>query len=197
MTDVTTTALPAPRPVRPRTTLVAALFVAAGALVGFFGLVALYVARRAQALNAGQDWFDADAVELGPPGFIFATLILSVFTVQWAVHATRHDDRVNAFWALAITGLFGAAVFNQLWFILAETGFSVDGGEAEFLFLVVNGYFAVMLIAAVATLAITFLRALAGQYTGKQNDGVAAAALFWNAVVAVWAVTWYVIYITK
>ena len=131
MTDVTTTALPAPRPVRPRTTLVAALFVAAGALVGFFGLVALYVARRAQALNAGQDWFDADAVELGPPGFIFATLILSVFTVQWAVHATRHDDRVNAYWALAITGLFGAAVFTQLWFILAETGFSVDGGEAD------------------------------------------------------------------
>ena len=197
MTDVTTTALPAPRPVRPRTTLIGSLFLAAGAVVGFVGLVALYVARRAQALGSGQDWLDAEVMELGPPGFIFATLILSVFTVQWALQATRAGDRAHAFWALGITGLFGAAVFNQLWFVLSETGFSVDGGEAQFLFLVVNGYFAVMLIAAVVTLAITFLRALAGQYTGKQNEGIAAAALFWHAVVAMWAVTWYVIYITK
>ena len=192
-----TTALPAPELVRPRTVVVGTLFATGAALTMFLALIAIYVMRRADTLDAGQEWFPEGSIEMGPPGFVLATLILSVFTVQWAVHATRHDDRVNAYWALAITGLFGAAVFNQLWFILAETGFSVDGGEAEFLFLVVNGYFAVMLIAAVATLAITFLRALAGQYTGKQNDGVAAAALFWNAVVAVWAVTWYVIYITK
>ena len=122
---VATTGLPAPEVSRPRTLLVGTMFGTAAAFMFFCAVVGIYVLERAAARDAGVEWFPADVVELGPSGFIFWTLILSVFTVQWAVQAINADDRINAYVALALTGLFGAAIFNQLWFIINDTGFAI------------------------------------------------------------------------
>ncbi len=194
---VATTALPAPVAGRPRTVLVGTMFASGASMMVYFGLLAVYAHRRAEASFSGQGWFPEGTVELGPPGFIFWTLLLSVFTVQWAVQAIKNGDRTNAMWAMAITALFGAAVFNQLWFIINDIGYALADGEAEFFFFVINGTFVVFLILAVVFLALTMLRALFGSYGPRQSDGIAAAAMFWNTVVAMWSITWYVIYITK
>ena len=110
----TTTGLPAPEATRPRTVLVGTMFVSAAAFMAFVGVVIVYISRRAQARTDGAEWFPDGTIELGPATFVFATLILSIFTVQWAVQAVNNDDRKNALVALVLTGLFGAAVFNQL-----------------------------------------------------------------------------------
>lgn len=189
----TTTGLPAAETTRPRTVLVATMFASAAAFVAFTGVLLIYVSERSSA----DTWFPDGVIELGPAGFIFATLILSVFTVQWAVQAINADDRVNAFVALGLTGLFGAAVFNQLWFIINDTGFALDSSTPEFLFFLVNGTFAAFMISAVVFVALTFLRALIGQFGPRRADGVAAAAFYWNTVCAMWALAWYVVYVTK
>ena len=195
---VATTALPrSGNSSPPRTVLVGAMFASGASMMVYFGLLGIYAHRRAEASFSGQGWFPEGTVELGPPGFIFWTLVLSVFTVQWAVQAIKNGDRTNAMWAMAITALFGAAVFNQLWFIINDIGYALADGEAEFFFFVVNGTFIVFLILAVVFLALTMLRALFGSYGPRQSDGIAAAAMFWNTVVAMWSITWYVIYITK
>ena len=72
--------------------------------------------------DAGE-WFPEGVIELGPSGWIFWTLVLAAFTVQWAVQAIR-NDRPNAYIALALTGMFGAAVF-KVWFIINDTGFAL------------------------------------------------------------------------
>lgn len=196
MTAVSTN-LPTAEARRPRTVLVGTMFAAGAAMMFYFGLLAIYVFRRAEARDAGTEWFPEGVVELGPSGWIFWTLILSVFTVQWAFQAIQNDDRPNAYVALALTGLFGAAVFNQMWFILNDTGFALAANEAQFLFFVMNGTFIFFLIAAVVFLAVTTLRALFGQYGGRQSDGIAAAAMFWNSVCVMYWITWIAIYVTK
>jgi heme/copper-type cytochrome/quinol oxidase subunit 3 len=40
-------------------------------------------------------------------------------------------------------------------------------------------------------------RALAGGFSARQHDGVTAAAIFWYAMVAVYALIWISIYVTK
>nr|NIR37313.1 hypothetical protein [Actinomycetota bacterium]NIS31791.1 hypothetical protein [Actinomycetota bacterium]NIT95885.1 hypothetical protein [Actinomycetota bacterium]NIU19566.1 hypothetical protein [Actinomycetota bacterium]NIU66883.1 hypothetical protein [Actinomycetota bacterium] len=175
-----TTGLPAPEVVRPRTTLVGTMFASAASFMVFLGVVVIYVLERADARALGQEWFPEGTVELGPSGFVFWTLLLSVFTVQWAVQAIDNEDRPHAFVALAITGLFGAAVFNQMWFIINDVGFALAASRGQFLFFVVNGTFIVFLIGAVVFLALTFLRALAGQFGPKRSDAVASAALYWH-----------------
>jgi len=201
----TTAVLTAPRLVRPRTVIVGTMFASAAAAMMFMGLIGIYLVERADARAAHDEWFASGSIEMGPPGFVLATLILSVFTIQWALQAIQANDRINAYVALAITALFGAAVFNQLWFIIGDSGFTLAGSgaagpaaqQAQFLFFVLNGTFAVFLIAAVAFLFLTFLRALVGQYSPLQSDGIAAAAMFWNTVVAMWAIIWFVVYVTK
>jgi heme/copper-type cytochrome/quinol oxidase subunit 3 len=193
----TTTGLPSAEATRPRTVLVGTMFASAAAFMGFLGVVLVYISERAQARADGAEWFPEGVIELGPAGFVFATLLLSIFTVQWAVQALNVDDRKNALVALAITGLFGAAVFNQLWFIINDTGFSLAADNAQFMFFVVLGTFVVFMIAAVVFVALTFLRAVIGQFGPRRADAVAAAAFYWNTVVAMYAIAWYVVFVTK
>jgi heme/copper-type cytochrome/quinol oxidase subunit 3 len=193
----TTTGLPSAEVTRPRTVLVGTMFASAASFMAFVGVIIVYISERGTARTAGTEWFPSGVVELGPSGFIFATLILSSVTVQWAVQAISNDDRKNTIVALALSGLFGAAVFNQMWFIINDTGFALNGSTAEFMFFVVNGTFAAFLIAAVVFIILTFLRALVGQFGPRKADSVAAAAFYWNTVVAMWAIAWYVIYVTK
>lgn len=160
----TTTQLAAPAIRRPRTVLVGTMFASGAALMTYFGVLAVYVSERADARDAGEEWFPEGVIELGPSGWIFWTLVLAAFTVQWAVQAIRNDDRPNAYIALALTGMFGAAVFNQLWFIINDTGFALAGTQGQFLFFVMTGTYIVFLIGAVVFLALTTMRALFGQF---------------------------------
>lgn len=194
---VATTGLPAPEITRPRSLMVGTMFACAAALMFFFAVTGIYILERAEARDAGGEWFPEGVIELGPSGFIFWTLILSIFTIQWAVQAINADDRINAYVALALTGLFGAAIFNQLWFIINDTGFALAADNAQFLFFVVNGTFIVFLIAAVVFVAFTFIRAMAGQFGPRRAEAVSSAALFWNTVVFMWSIVYYLIYITK
>ena len=192
-----TSRLPAPDLRRPRTVMVGTAFAAAASAMVYFGILAVYVSRRAEARETGVEWFPDGVVELGPSGWIFWTFVLSAFTIQWAVQAINNRDRPNAYVALGITALFGAAVFNQLWFIINDTGFSLAGSESQFLFFVVIGTFVVFLIISMAFVLVTALRALLGQYSPRQNDGVAAAAMYWHTVSAMYWVTWLAIFVTK
>lgn len=192
-----TTGLPSAEVTRPRTVLVGTMFASAAAFMAFVGVVLVYISERAQARTDGAEWFPDGSVELGPAGFIFATLILSIFTIQWAVQAINNDDRKNALVALALSGVFGAAVFNQLWFIMNDSGFALSATTSQFMFFVVLGTFVAFMISAVAFVALTFLRALIGQFGPRKADSVAAAAFYWNTVVAMYAIAWYVIFITK
>jgi heme/copper-type cytochrome/quinol oxidase subunit 3 len=193
----TTAGLPSAEVTRPRTVLVGTMFASAAAFMAFVGVVLVYIRERSQARAVGAEWFPDGTVELGPAGFVFATLILSIFTVQWAVQAINNEDRTNALVALALSGLFGAAVFNQLWFIINDTGFALSANTPQFMFFVVLGTFAALMISAVAFVALTFLRALIGQFGPRKADSVAAAAFYWNTVVAMYAIAWYVIFVTK
>jgi cytochrome c oxidase subunit III len=193
----TTTGLPSAEVTRPRTVLVGTMFASVASMMVFFGVLLVYVNERAQARALHRDWFPEGRIELGPSGFVFATLILSIFTVRWAVQAINNDDKKNTFVALALSGLFGAAVFNQLWFIINDVGFALAGNTGQFMFFLVNGTFIVFMIAAVAFVFLTFLRGLIGHFGPQKAESVAAAAFYWNTVVTMWFIAWYVIYVTK
>lgn len=192
-----TAALPAPELERPRTVMVGTLVATAAASMAFLGLVGMYLVTRADTLAGGGSWYPEGAIQLAPGGMMMTSLVLSSFTVQWAVQAIATDDRSNAYIALFLTGLFGASVINQFWFVYTDVGFAVDDGPAELMFYVVTGSFLALLIAAIVFVAVTALRALIGQYGPGRHHGVAAAAIFWHAVVAMYAVIWIAIFITK
>jgi hypothetical protein len=40
-------------------------------------------------------------------------------------------------------------------------------------------------------------RALGGQYSGRDREGIVAAALYWDVTVVVYTVIWFTIFVTK
>ena len=192
-----TISLPSPSPARPRTVLVGSLLGTGAAVVAFCSLVAVYVQHRQRARATGEEWFPAGSMELGPPGMMMMTLLLSAVTVQWAVQAARSEDRPHGFIALGTTLLFGAAVLNQFWFVYQSTGLAIDDSESSLLFYAVTGSFIAMLIAAMAAVIVAAARSLIGASGSELAHTVQAAAIFWHATVLCYALVWYVVFVTK
>lgn len=190
-------AIPAAPISRPRTTVVGSVLTVAAVLMAFAGLLGYYLNERALAAADGTEWFPEGVVQLGPAGMIMTTLVMAMFTVAWLVQAAANDDRPHAMWAVGVTGLFGASVLVQLWFIYSDFGFVVDAGMGQFLFYVITAAFAALMVGAMLALILVALRILAGQYGSGDTSGPMAVAVVWFATAAVWFFVWYVVFITK
>lgn len=197
-TAVTVTGAPAPPVGRPRVLIVASAFVAAATVMYFVGLFGLYLASRSATIANGNAWLpEGVKIELTQPNLMFFTLILSVITVQWANWAIKNDDRPHTYLALGLTLLLGFAYINMAAYNYSIMQFHIEAGAASVLVYAITGSHILMAVAAMAFVALMTFRALGGQFTSRQHDGIAAAALYWHAMVAVFAIIWIAIYVTK
>jgi heme/copper-type cytochrome/quinol oxidase subunit 3 len=189
---------PAPPLQRPRVLIIGTAFATAATVMVFVGLLGVYLTRRAELLAAGNDWLpEGVTVPLQQPHVILFTLIASSVTVQWAVYAVSRDDRVNTYLALAVTFVFGIAVINMASYLYTLMEFEVAANQQAVLVYTITGAHLAMLVVAMIFIGLMAFRALGGQQTSRQHDGVSAAALFWHAMVVVYAIIWYAIFVTK
>ena len=188
--------VPAP-PVRPSTLMVGTAL-ATGAVVMFFaGLFAVYFSMRADTMAWGSEWFPEGAIQLSPGGMNMATLVVATVTMAWAVHSVAGNDRIHAYLALALTAVMGIAMINQTVFYFNDIGLPIDYSTSTTLLFTIVGAHLVMVAIGVLWLGLLLLRAFGGQDTHRHRDLVSAAALYWYATVAVYAVMWVGIYIAK
>lgn len=189
---------PPPEPRRPRVLLVGTALGSAAAFMAFAGLLGIYLAERGRITAEGRAWLPEDAqIGLTGPNMMFFTLILSVFTFQWAIHAVGHNDRQHAFLALGLTILFGGAVINSTTYLYGELGLGIAGSVAGLMIFAVTGAHLVMIMAGLVFATVMTIRTLGGEYAGHDREGLVAASVFWYATVAVYAIIWYAIYVTK
>ena len=184
-------------PTRPRSLVVASAFGTGAVLAYFGGLFGIYFSIRADAMAWGTRWFPEGAIELAPGGMNMATMAVSAITMGWAVHSVMNDDRAHAYLALALTAVMGIAMVNQTAFYIADIGLPIDTSQATTLMFVIVGSHLVMVTVGVLWLGLLLLRSLGGQDTSRHRDLVSAAALYWYAVTAIYAVIWIGIYIAK
>ena len=194
-----TRSLPTPPPVqRPRVLIVGTAFAVAGVLMALLSLLAIYLAERSAVISAGDTWLPQGvAIPLDQPNIILGSLLMSVVTVQWAVYAIARDDRVNAYLALGTTLLFGFMVVVMTAYLYSLMGLDVAANPQSVLIYAITGGHLAFLIGSMIYLGLMAFRALGGQFTSRQHDGISAAALAWHAQVAIFFVIWLAVYITK
>jgi cytochrome c oxidase subunit 3 len=192
-------ALAPPPPVqRPRVIIVASGFAAAASLMYFAGLLGVYLFQRSAEIQSGRTWLpEGVTVPLTQPNMMLITLLMSIVTVHWASWAAKHDDRPNLYLALGLTLLFGFAFVNQASYLYGIMGFKVEESKVAVLVYTITGSHLLMLIAGMVFLAVVAFRALGGQETSRQHDGLSSAALFWDCMVVVYSLIWIAIYVTK
>jgi heme/copper-type cytochrome/quinol oxidase subunit 3 len=191
-------ALPAAPVQRPRVLIVGTAFAAAGMLMLFAGMLGVYLTRRSEALLAGDTWLPEGVdVQLTQPTMMLATLVLSVFSIQWAVYAASRDDKVNTYLSLGLTFVFGIAFVNMASYNYSTMGFDVAASPQAVLVYAITGANIAMVVLAMVFVALMAFRALGGQQTSRAHDGISSAALFWHANVLVFSVIWLAIYVMK
>jgi heme/copper-type cytochrome/quinol oxidase subunit 3 len=189
--------MPAAELPRPRTLLVGTIFAIAACGMFFAGAFGIYLKLRNEALTSGGRWLAPNQISLIPGGMMMVTSAMSVVTMAWAVQAIRNDDRKNAYIAFGLTLLFGVANLNQQVFYYNDMELKVQAANADLLIYVITGAHVAMLIGAMVFVALAAFRALAGQYTSRQSDGIQAAFYFWTATMLMYMFIYYGIYITK
>ena len=196
--DVVPVEVAAAPPTRPRLLLLGTAFAAAACVMAFAALIGIYLASRSATLAEGKAWIpDGATIPLTPGTMALFTLVLSCVTMQWAVQAVGDNDRQHAILALAITGLFGAAAINAVTFLFTQTGIGVRDNAMGVLFYVISGAHILMTVAGLVYAGVMTIRTTGGEYSGRDREGIVAAALFWYVTVAIYAVVWYAIYVTK
>ncbi|MBI2708232.1 MAG: cytochrome c oxidase subunit 3 [Actinobacteria bacterium] len=189
---------PARRPTRPRITLVGTALASAGTFMAFASLIGVYLAVRSQTIARSGIWFPkGTTIPLTPANITLFTFALSIVSMQWAVHAVGRGDHQHAGMALLLTLLFGASTINATSFLWSQMGLSVRSSAAGVLVYVITGAHVAMTVAAMVYAAVMTFRTLGGDYTGRDREGIAAAALFWYVTCAVYVLVWYAIYVTK
>ncbi len=190
-------------PTRPRTMLIGSALGAAASIMVFGGLFGIYVSLRqnneflVESGRGGTLWFPDLAVQIAPGTMMLFTSWISAFTISWAIQAIKADDRRNAYIALGLTLLMGAAIMNQAVFAIQDFGVPIDRSLASLMFYVLYGSFIAFLAIAMGFVLLMTIRAVAGQFDSKNADGIQAAAIYWYSTVIIYAVLWYTITITK
>ncbi len=183
---------------RPRVVMMGTIFASAGILTFFAGLLGIYLTRRAELVSAGDAWLpEGVTIPLQQPTVMLFTLLASCVTVQWAVYSVARNDRRNTYLALGITLVFGIAFINMESYLYGLMGLDIAANQQAVLIYTISVGHIIMLIGAMVFVGLMAVRALGGQETSRQHDGVSAAALFWYATVVVYAIIWLAIYVTK
>lgn len=184
---------------RPRVLMVGTAFAVAAMLMAFAGLIGIYLAERSATIYGGSAWIpEGVVIPLNQPNVMLFALLSSSITIQWAVDAVRRDDRPHAYVALGLTVAFGFAVLNMAAYLYSVMGLDMSApGVTPVLIYTITGLHLLALVGAIVFTILMAFRALGGQYTSRQYDGLSAAALFWHAQVIVYVAIWYAIYITK
>jgi len=204
----------APAPFAPRArTLQVGTAIFTGLWTMYFGgLFATYVSTR-NTWNTAQEgvaasgegsaipWIpDSAQVELTAPTIMTWTLLISCVTMQWAVYSFKRSDRRHGLMALAVQGMFGSAVINQVVFQWKQLGLVIDdtsGSSAATLIYTITASHVAMIAVALCMLAFAAFRALASSDTKDHVDVAASVATYWYAMVGVYFIIWILIFITK
>jgi cytochrome c oxidase subunit III len=184
---------------RPRVLMVGTAFAIAAVVMAFAGLIGIYLTERAATIASGNAWIpDGVVIPLNQPNVMLFALLSSSITIQWAVDAARRDDRQQAYLALGLTVVLGFAVINMAAYLYSVMGLDMAVASlTPVLIYTITGLHLVVLAGAIVFTGLMAFRALGGQYTSRQYDGLSAAALFWHAQVIVYVAIWYAIYIIK
>jgi heme/copper-type cytochrome/quinol oxidase subunit 3 len=189
---------PAPAPRRPRVLLVGAAFGAVASALVVLSMLAVYLQLRNERVTAGVTALpDGIVLPLTPGSMGMVTLSMSAITMAWIVHALRQDDRTHAYLGLGLTLLLGVAFINSTVYLYQQLAMGFTATGTAGLLYAVTGAHLVMVVVGLLFTAVMGFQALGGQLTGRDAEGMSAAALYWYVTVAVYAVLWYGVYITK
>jgi heme/copper-type cytochrome/quinol oxidase subunit 3 len=185
---------PAPPPRRQVLVGTAVGSAAAATLIG--GMLAVFILMRERTLDAGESWVPEGVSIPGVPTnvMLISFYVLVVFA-QWAVWAARRRDRQHIGLALGLVGVIGLAIINAQVYVYSRIEMAVAGSTYAAMFYAVTATMMALVIAGLVFTCVTAFRLLGGRESDQEI--VAAHALYWYVLTAVFSMLWLIVFVTK
>ena len=160
----------------------------------FFGcLIAAYLYLRVR----GGVWPPPDMphLDLLVPAINTVVLLSSGVTMHGAHESIRRGDDGMLRWGTVATMILGAAFLAGQAYEYSKAGFGLSSGILGSSFFTLTGFHGAHVFVGLVFLALVLARASGGHYSPERHEGVAAAALYWHFVDAVWVALFTVLYL--
>ncbi|WP_116995347.1 cytochrome c oxidase subunit 3 [Desertimonas flava] len=192
-----TYALPAaPAPPPRRQVFVGTAIASLGAIMLMGGMLAVFIRKREEVMDAGEAWLPQGVEIPGVPANVMLIGVLAIpLFAQWAVYAARRHDRIHVGLALGLVGVIGLAAINAQAYIYNRMDMPVaDSGYAP-MFYAITGAMVALLIIGVVFTGVTAFRLLGGRQS--DTELVSAHALYWYVIAGVVSAVWLIVFVTK
>jgi heme/copper-type cytochrome/quinol oxidase subunit 3 len=190
-------ALPAPPPPAPQRQLLVGVSLAVAAAVMATGsMLAVWALQRRRAIDLEGTWLPDGVVipEVPSNVMLIAFIGICVFA-QWAHYSAADADRGHAILALGCTFLVALLVVNAQIFIYTQMELAIGEGTYQSMFYAITGFFVVLMVAGLLFTTVTAFRYIGGRVADREL--LAAHALYWYAMAAVYSGIWFLVYVTK
>jgi cytochrome c oxidase subunit 3 len=191
-------ALPAAPPAPPsRQVLVGTALAGVGAVMLVGGMLAVWILQRERAIDAGGTWLpDGTTIPEVPANVMLIGVWGMCVFAQWAAWSARRADRAHTALALGVVALMAIAVINAQAYVYAQMGLPIaeETGYAS-MFYAVTGTVIALFVVGIAFTGIAAFRFLGGRTSDREI--VAAQALYWYVLAAVFSAVWLIVYVTK
>ena len=125
---------------------------------------------------------------------LIAFIPICVFA-QWAVYSAKRGDSPHTGLALGLTGLMGILFINAQAYIYSQAKLPAGGGTFNAMFYAITGVMTALALIGVVFSAVTAFRFLGGRIADREI--VSAHAMYWYFLSFVFAMLWFVVYVTK
>ena len=160
------------------------------------GMLGVWALKRRQAIDLEGTWLPSSVTIPEVPTNVMLIAFFGVCSfAQWAVWSAKRDDRANTVFALGSTAFVAVLVLNAQFYVYSQIGIGVADGEYGSMFFAITGTFSALMIAGIAFSIVAAFRFLAGRT--QQREILAAHAIFWYAMAAIYSAIWFVVYVTK
>jgi cytochrome c oxidase subunit 3 len=189
-------ALPAPPPPAPQRQLLVGTALASIAAVMMAGsMLAVWAVQRREAIDVEGTWLPDGVVIPEVPSNVMLIAFIGVCVfAQWAHWSASHDDRGHAVLALGCTFLVALLVVNAQLFIYTQMELGIGDGTYAAMFYAITGFFVVAMVAGLVFTVVTAFRFIGGR---NNRELLAAHALYWYAMAAIYSAIWFLVYVTK
>ena len=124
-----------------------------------------------------------------------AILISSSFTLHWAEHAHKHDNRRGLQVGMLTTFLLGATFLFVQINEYVNIGFSPQDHAQGTIFYGLTGLHGAHVFVGLTLLAMVTVRAFRGHFSPEHHHGVEVPGIYWHFVDVMWVVVYTTIYI--
>lgn len=126
-------------------------------------------------------------------------LVTSSFTLTWAHHALKKDNRKQLKIGLGLTVLLGAAFLvlqiEEYIHAYSELGLTLGSGIYGATFFMLTGFHGAHVTIGAIILTVMLVRILRGHFTHEHHFGFEAAAWYWHFVDVVWLMLFVFVYV--